>query len=1063
MAAPERTFLKRFIKNWLVLIALAVWMLFAPSDLRHTTFIELSHWFSLSMAHADQASDDYAVAVGFYKQSRWNFAADAFKKFLTQNPKHERVPFARLYLGLSLTNLEKYDEARTVLRAFVKDFPNNQQVAQAMYRIAEASYFLDDLKAAETEFGAFLAKAPEDSLREYALPYLGDTQLRLGKAEQAAVSFQQSIKLYPQSKMLDDSRFGLAKTFEAQQKYPEALGLYRQLAANRMGSRAALSQLQIGVRLFEMKDYVEAAKAYVDLEKNFPESKYIPTARLNAGYSLYELKDFKGAATQFELASKDAEQAAIASYWHGMSLKQLGDFAGSVAILKVAFAAHEKNPIAEQILFQWADCELRQAQFEAAELHFVDVVKRWPQGQWADDALYFAGEAALQRANRAATPEARVAALQSAEAISQQFLTSYGNSGLKLYIDLLRGRVLLVRGSDAEAASAAEIFKVVLTTAQRPQTQSQARFHLARAQQRLKLHAAVLETLVPIVEQARKEGAASEFIDALVLQASSLLSEKKYAESVEVSSAYLKLAPAGEQVAQAYSTKALAEANLGQFDVAKQTLAQLQRSAPGNPLSLVTNQQVAEAAYAAKQFEVSQELFGTVVSAGPSPQFVAALSGQAWSQFDRKQFKPAAAGFARLLKDHPQHELAPEAAFMLGDSLQADGQLAEAAKAFTEAFDKYAPSRFAYLSGLQSARVLGRLKQVVEADAVYTKLLEKFPKPERLDRLFDEWAMLNYEAERYARADEIFKRLIAETPDSDLVDNARFSLVESQLSAIDPKEDAAVKNKKLEEVKTAFRQLEQDPKSDADVQQDSLLRLMGIVEEQQQWDELAKIAESLRSRFAEGRYNTDATFYLAVSLLQRKQLGPAFDLLKPLTSAKADPDVAVKPWFPRVFVLLAEINYQQKKYPDVVATIAEFRAWDAKSRLLYQGDEVLGRVLKQQTKFDEARVVFKQVTDDPNGTRTETAAKAQLMIAETYFIQKDFKTALENYLKVYILYKVPEWQAAALFQVGLCDEQLGEWGKAVTDYESLLTEFPKSEFVEKAKPRLEVARQNVKK
>ena len=1051
-------------RNRLAAIVIAGWFLLAPSDLLpRTTLNGLGEWCSLNVARADQASDDYAVAVGFYKQSRWGLAADAFKKFLTQNPKHERVPFARLYVGLSLTNLEKYDEARTILRAFVKDFPNNQQVAQALYRIAEASYFLDDLKAAEPEFLAFLAKSPEDALREYALPYLGDTQLRLGKAEPAAQSFQQSIKLFPQSKMLDDARFGLAKTLEAQQKVPEALELYRQIAANRTGSRAAQSQLQIAVRLFESKDYVGAAKAYVDLEKGFPESKYIPTARLNAGYAFYELKDFKAAATQFELASKDAEQAPVASYWRGMLQKQLGDFAGSVVTLKAAFEAHEKNPIAEQILFQWADCELRQAQFEAAELHFVDVAKRWPQGQWADDALYFAGEAALQRANRAATPEARAAALQAAEAISQQFLASYGNSGLKLYIDLLRGRVLLIRGSDAEAATAAEIFKVVLTTAQRPQTQAQARFHLARAQQRLKQHAAVLETLVPIVEQARKEGAASEFIDALVLQASSLLAEKKYAESVEAAVAYLKLAPTGEQVAQAYSTKGLAEANLGQFDVAKQTLGQLQRSAPSNPLVLLTTQQVAEAAYAAKQFEISQELFGAVVSAGPSSQFVAALSGQAWSQFDRKQFKPAAAGFARLLKDHPQHELAPEAAFMLGDALQADGQLAEAAKAFGEAFDKYAPNRFAYLSGLQSARVLGRLKQVAEADAAYAKLLEKFPKPERLDRLFDEWAMLNYETERYARADEIFKRLIAETPESDLVDNARFSLVESQLSAIDPKEDAAVKHKKLEEVKAAFQQLEQNPKSDPDVQQDSLLRLLGITEEQQQWEELAKTAEALRTRFSEGRYKTDAAFYLAVSLLQRKQLAPAFDLLKPLTVAKSDPEVATRVWFPRVFVLLAELNYQQKKYPDVVATIAEFRAWDAKNRLLYQGDEVLGRAFKQQTKFDEARVVFKQVIDDPNGTRTETAAKAQLMIAETYFIQKDFKTALENYLKVYILYKFPEWQTAALFQVGLCDEQLGEWSKAVTDYETLLTEFPKSEFVEKAKPRLEVARQNAKK
>lgn len=1006
-----------------------------------------------SVARADQASDDYAAAVGFYKQNRWGLAAEAFQKYLKDFPKHDRAPFAKLYLGLALTNLEKYDEARTVLRGFVKEYPNNAQVPQAMYRVAESSYFLDDLKSAEAEFLAFLAKSPDDSLREYALPYLADTQFRLGKADAAAANFQQAIKLFPQSKMLEDSRFGLAKALEAQQKFPEALELYRSLASNRSGARAAQAQGQLAARLFELKDFANAAKAYTDLEKNFPESKLVPNARLNAGYAYYELKDFKTATTQFELAAKDAGQAPEATYWRGMSQKQQGDFAGAAATLKIAFETHQQHALGEQMLFQWADCELRQNQFAAAEQHFFEVSKRWPQGQWADDALYFAGEAALQRANRAENADEREKALLTAELAARQFLANHGQSGLRLYVDLLRGRTLLARGSDADAAGAADLFQKVLAAAQRPQTQSQARFQLARAQQRLKQNAAVVQTLAPIVEQVRKEGASSEFVDALVMQATSLLAEKKFNEAAGVAGEYIKLLPQGEQLGQAISTKVLAEANLGQFEAAKQSLALWRQMSPSNPLQIQTAHQVAEAAYAAKKFDVALEQFSVVVNAGPqSVSFVPALSGQAWSQFELKQYKSAAAGFARLVKDFPQHELAAESAFKFAESLQLDGQLPEATKAFGEAFEKFAPSRYAYLAGLQAARVLGQLKKVEEADAAYTKLLEKFPKPENLDKLFDEWALLNYEAERFARADEIFKRLIAETPNSDLADNARFSLAESDLIA-----------GKIDDAKAAFRKLEQDPKSDADVQQDALFRLLTIAEEQQQWDEMTKSAESLRMRFAGGRYQHDATFYLALSHLQRKQAEPAFELLKPLPALKTNPDVAAKPWFPRVFVLLAESFYQQKKYADVLATVTEFRAWDAKNRLLYQAEEVLGRAYKQQTKFDEARAVFKQVIDDPNGTRTETAAKAQLMIAETYFLQKNFKAALENYLKVYILYKFPDWQSAALFQAALCDEQLGEWAKAAEDYESLLREFPTSEFAEKAKPRLEAAKQNAKK
>lgn len=1015
------------------------------------------------IARADQAADDYAAAVGFYKQSRWGFAEEAFKKFLKDFPKHDRAPFARLYLGLSLTNLEKYDEARAVLRAFVKDYPNNQQVPQAMYRVAESSYFLDDLKAAESEFGAFLAKSTEDPLREYALPYLGDTQLRLGKAEAAAASFQQAIKLFPQSKMLEDSRWGLAKALEAQQKFPEALALYREIAAKRAGPRAAQAQLQIASRLFEQKDFANAAKAYADLEKNFPESKHVATARLNAGYSLYELKDFKAAAAQFELAAKEPEQSAVASYWRGMSQKQSGDIAGASAVLKVAFEAHSQHPIAEQVLFQWADCELRLAQFDAAEQHFADVAKRWPQGQWADDALYFAGEAALQRASRAASGEARNAAIQAAESYTKQFATSQPQSGLKLYNDLLRGRVLLARGADPDAAAAVELFKGVLTTAQRPQTQNQARYHLARAQQRLKQHAAVLETLTPVLELVRKEGAASEFIDSLVLFASSALIEKKYSDSVSAAADYIRLAPKGEQLDQALVTKALSHANLKQFDPAKQAIAQLRTVVPNSPLIVRTTLQLAEIAYSQKEFSTSVEWYQAVVAAGSeSPHFVPALSGLAWSQAELKQYKASAEGFGRLVKEFPQHALAPEAAFKRAESLQLDNQLAEAAKAFAEGFESYSPGRYGYLAGLEAARTLRRMNKIEEADASYEKLLAKFPKPENLDKLLDEWALMNYHADRYARSDEIFKRLLVETPNSDLTDNARFSLAESDLLA-SASPDGSVDAAKLEATKTAFQKLEQDAKSDAGVQENSLWRLMHIAEQQRQWDELAKAATACRTRFPDGERKLDAAFYLALSHLQRQQPEPALELLKPLAAAKAEPAMKDHDWFPRVFVLLAEIYWQKKGYSEVAATVADFRAWDPKSTLLYQAEEVLGRAYKSQGKFDEARAAFKRVIADPNGERTQTAAKAQLMIAETYYLQKDYKSALQQYLTVDILYAYPEWQAPALFQAGACDEQLGEWSKAVQDYESLIAKFPKSEWAEKAKPRLEAARQNAKK
>ena len=59
----------------------------------------------------------------------------------------------------------------------------------------------------------------------------------------------------------------------------------------------------------------------------------------------------------------------------------------------------------------------------------------------------------------------------------------------------------------------------------------------------------------------------------------------------------------------------------------------------------------------------------------------------------------------------------------------------------------------------------------------------RFVNRQNLDRILDEWALLNYEAQRYEKADDLFRRLIEQVPDSDLVDNARLSLAESDLLA----------------------------------------------------------------------------------------------------------------------------------------------------------------------------------------------------------------------------------------------------------------------------------------
>ena len=84
---------------------------------------------------------------------------------------------------------------------------------------------------------------------------------------------------------------------------------------------------------------------------------------------------------------------------------------------------------------------------------------------------------------------------------------------------------------------------------------------------------------------------------------------------------------------------------------------------------------------------------------------------------------------------------------------------------------KFSPHEQAFLAGLQAARLQARLKQVDEANRIYTAVEGQFSKRPEHDQLLNEWALVLYEAERFGEADELFRRITNEHPDSSVADN----------------------------------------------------------------------------------------------------------------------------------------------------------------------------------------------------------------------------------------------------------------------------------------------------
>ncbi len=982
---------------------------------------------------ADKASDEFQLAIGLYKQNRWGLATETFQKYLKNYPKHANVPLAKFYLGLTLVNQQKYREAREVLRDFAKQYPQDKNLPDVKYRIGESSYLLDDLAAAEKEFTEFLKLYPKHSLEEWAYPYFGDVMLRRGKPDVAVKSFQRSLERHPKGAMLEDAQFGLASAYLQNKQIAEAEKQFKEIAGKKNHSRASDAQMSLATSLFDRKQYQEAANAFLEFPKLFPESPLGLTARLNAGYAFYDLKDFSKAIEQFSIVAREPAQAANALYWKGVSLKGARQFPEAITALKQALDSKPDPKQKELATYQLADAYLRSGAPAQAKPLFLDLVKQSPSSDLADDSLHFAIEAAILTNQ-----------LKEAEQLANRFEKEYPQSGLRLHQELLKGRILDSKDTDEDLKAALKHFQTVLDQTKLPNTKILARLYLARTYQKLKQFKKSAEVLESYLTDPDVKKDSSEYADALVLQSSNFDSLKKYLEAEKISTEYLKQFPKGARVNQILASLIIISSKNKKPLEVDRYFDQLKAHKPDARLLLQTSLRLAEQNYENKQWDRAKKYFAKVVKSGlGSPEYPAGLSGLAWSEFELKEYQTAAEHFAQFLKKFPESPLSAEAVYMQGRSLENNNQLEEAVSVYQTALTKYAPSKYAMLSGLQAARTLFQLEKIDAVNQAYETLLQKFPEADNLDKILDEWALINYEAERFEQSDTIFRRLIKEAPDSDLADNARLSLAESDLVA-----------GKLDTAAKAFEALQASPKSDKKVQQVSLYRLIEINLEQQKWDPVKKYSAELLKRFPKNEYAAFAQFHQAEADLYQNQIPAAQTKLLKLLDQKNSAKWSKESWYPRAWVLLAETYFRQKKYDDVKTTVDRFQKWDAKSPFLYQAEEVLGRSLKNQAKFEEARKVFQKITESENSRRTETAAKCQFLMAETLMIQEKFKAALLAYLQVDIQYKFPEWQAPALYQAGQCHEELNEWAQALKTYQDFLKRFPEHELVTPTKVRI---------
>lgn len=996
---------------------------------------------------ADEADDQFAVAAGHYAQQQWKLAVEEFLEFLQRYSDHPKASQGVFFLAEAQLQVGNLPEAEARFREYLEREPAGEFARPALFRAGETAYLTGKGDLAKADLQRYRFTYPQDRLCAYVLPYLGEIALGKGDMAAAAAHFRAGLKQFPQGRLQDDCRFGLARALEKQDQKQEAERLYLAVSGKLGSPLADDAQFHLGALQYAAGKYAEALETLGAFQTRLAQSTWNPNARLVRGWALLKLERLDEAQSAFEGLASDPKVGVDARYWLGLVLSARRDWAAAAETLLAAAAAAGDHELIPAIRFQAGDALLRAGDPVAACQQFDRVIASSAAGnEWVDDAVRGKVQAALQAGD-----------YQALEQEAAHFDQRFPQSPLKRDVQLMRARSLV---KQKQHGLAVKLIEPLLATDVSGEQDLEARYLLALAYQGLQRHEDALAALAPVLDSA--EGLLRS--DAQLTQGSLLLAMGRYADAAGPLETYLAGLPsaghenvppngkANDEEVKARGELAICYARSGRLDGAKKIYADLLKGHPGHSLLWPTTEQLAEAAYEAGDSEWSTQLFGWLMTESGSKEYeLKGLAGLGWSQFKGGRLAEAAATFEKLLQSDPPAAIATEAAMVRGRIFEQLDQSDPALAMYDLVIEKYPQGKEHGQALLAAARLRDRLQQDRQSAALYQRLATEHPElaqpseghenapQNEWDAILYEWAWVLDDLGQTDQSSTLFERLRKEHPQSRYWADATYRLARRAFAAKEYSRASELIGQLLAE------------RPDAGIREHALYLRGQIAVTEEDWDQVHQAFTALAKEFPESPSRLVAEYWVAETAYRRRDYRTAaglFDALAQRTQGRHEAWQAMIPL--RRAQALAHLDQWSEAYAMVSKIAAEFPNFEQQ----FEADYLIGRCLASRADFQGARDAYLKVIRSPAGAKTETAAMAQWMIGETFFHQKNYEAALREYLKVEILYAYPTWQAAALLQAGKCRELLGESREADKLYTRLMKEHPGTGFAQEAAQRM---------
>jgi len=372
----------------------------------------------------------YYIGEAYYQLARYREAEEMYSYILENYPGSEMAKYAKSGLVACATEEGNFDLALIRNREFLECYGEGDKNVDKMAKLHVANLYFNkrDYKNSLSFYRRFVEEYPDDEMVAQALYREGLAFYRLGHYSEAIKTWKTIIDRKRGGKVVLQALDRAAYTSFGLGNYDEAIRLYRRLLTEFAGAEQAKeAQLHIAQSYYNAKQYERAIEEYEKFIETYPEdplkgqaiegiklsyyekatgegssdeglesfvNRY-PTEKLageaywQLGVRFFERGEYNKAIKNFQKVIVDyphVSSAKLASYYLPEAYYALKNFAEAIKAFQDFVSGYPDDELVESARFHLANGLFQAGQIEDSIKHYREILEKYPDSQFSSHA-----------------------------------------------------------------------------------------------------------------------------------------------------------------------------------------------------------------------------------------------------------------------------------------------------------------------------------------------------------------------------------------------------------------------------------------------------------------------------------------------------------------------------------------------------------------------------------------------------------------------------------------------------------------------------------------------------